>query len=117
MHVLGLPKTLVTDNGSQLRSREFKAFAESWSFNHITTSPRYPQSNGKVENAVKTVKCLFEKCKESDVSKFQALLDWRNTPTVGMGTSPVQRLMGRRCHTLLSMSESLLRPSYPVNSL
>ena len=55
----GVPETLVTDNGSQFASREFKAFAESWSFNHITTSPRYPQSNGKAENAVKTVKRSF----------------------------------------------------------
>ena len=110
----GVPETLVTDNGSQFASREFKAFAESWSFNHITTSPRYPQSNGKAENAVKTVKRLFEKCKESGVSEFQALLDWRNTPTEGMATSPAQRLMGRRCRTLLPMSESLLRPSYPL---
>ena len=30
-----------------------------------------------------------------------------------MDTSPAQRLMGRRCRTLLPMSESLLRPSYP----
>ena len=29
-----------------------------------------------------------------------------------MDTSPAQRLMGRRCRTLLPMSESLLRPSY-----
>ena len=111
----GVPETLVTDNGSQFASREFKAFVESWSFNHITTSPRYPQSNGKAENAVKTVKRLFEKCKESGVSEFQALLDWRNTPTEGMATSPAQRLMGRRCRTLLPMSKALLRPSYPLH--
>jgi len=63
---------------------------------------------------VKTVKGRFEKCKESGVSEFQALLDWHNTPTEGMATSPVQRLMGRRCCTLLPMSEALLRPSYPL---
>ena len=95
----GVPETLINDNGSQFASREFKAFAESWCFNHITTSPRYPQSNGKAENAVKTVKGIFEKCKESGVSEFQALLDWRNTPTEGMATSPAPRLMGRRCYT------------------
>ena len=30
-----------------------------------------------------------------------------------MDTCPAQRLMGCRCRTLLPMSESLLRPSYP----
>ena len=58
--------------------------------------------------AVRTLKCLFEKCKETGVSEFQALIDWRNTPSEEMDTSPAQRLMGRRCRTLLPMSESLL---------
>ena len=31
-----------------------------------------------------------------------------------MDTSPAQRLMGRRCRTLLPMSQFLLRPSYPL---
>ena len=48
------------------------------------------------------------------MSEFQALLDWQNTPSEGIDTSPAQRLMGRRCRTLLPMSESLLRPSYPL---
>ena len=63
---------------------------------------------------MRTVKRLFEKCKETSVSQFQALLNWRNTPSEGMDTSPAQRLMGRRCRIFLSMSESLLRPSYPL---
>ena len=54
----GIPEILVTDNGLQFASKEFEVFAKSWSFNHTTTSPRYPQSNGKAEKAVKTVKCL-----------------------------------------------------------
>ena len=75
----------------------------------MTSSPRYPQSNGKAENAVKTVNRLFSKCREDG-----QLLDWRNTPTEGMGTSPAQRLMGRRCRPLLPMSKSLLQPQFPV---
>ena len=55
----GIPEILVTDNGPQFSSNEFQVFAKSLSFNHVTTSPRYPQSNGKAENAVRTVKRLF----------------------------------------------------------
>ena len=55
---------------------------------------------------LRTVKRLFEKCKETGVSELQALLDWRNTPSEGMDTSPAQRLMGRRSRTLLPMSVS-----------
>ena len=110
----GIPEVLVTDNGPQFSSAEFQEFATSWSFDHVTSSPRYPQSNGKAENAVKTVNRLFSKCREDGQSEFLALLDWRNTPTEGMGTSPAQRLMGRRCRPLLPMSKSLLQPQCPV---
>ena len=93
----GIPDVLVTYNGPQFASAEFAIFAKTWMFKHSTSSPYHPQSNGKAENAVKTVKRLFTKCKESGQSEFLALLDWRNTPTEGIGTSPAQRLMGRRC--------------------
>ena len=110
----GVPDTLVTDNGPQFSSAEFTVFAKTWSFEHKTSSPTYPQSNGKAEKAVQTVKNLFRKCKASGTSEFQALLDWRNTPTAGIGTSPAQRLMGRRCKTLLPVAGSLLQPSFPT---
>ena len=87
-------------------------FVKTWSFEHVTSSPHYPQSNGKAENAVQTVKCLFKKCRKSGQSEFLALLDWRNTPTEGVGTSPAQRLMGRRCKTLLPVAATLLQPRY-----
>ena len=81
----------------------------------ITSPPRQDILNRMARcKMLSRLKRLFEKCKESGVSKFQALLDWRNTPTEGMATSPAQRLMGRRCRTLLPMSESLLWPSYSL---
>ena len=111
----GIPDILVTDNGPQFAAAEFEVFAKSWMFQHITSSRHYSQSNGKAENAVKTVKRLFTKCKESGQSEFLALLDWRNTPTEGVGTSPTQRLMGRRCKTLLPIASTLLHPRYSTD--
>ncbi len=88
-------------NGPQFASDEFATFARKWGFEHITSSPHYLQSNGKAENAVKTVKRLFSKCKKNNSSEFMALLDWRNTPTEGLGSSPAQRFLGRHCKTFL----------------
>ena len=103
---------LVTDNGPQFSSAKFAVFAKTWMSQHTTSSPYHPQSNGKAENAVKTVKRLFTKCQQSGQLAFLALLDWRNTPTEGVGTSPAQRLMGRRCKTLLPVAGTLLQPRY-----
>ena len=33
---------------------------------------------------------LFTKCRQSGQSELQALLDWRNTPTEGLQTSPAR---------------------------
>lgn len=81
----GIPDTLVIDNRPQFASAEFSVFAKIWMFVHNISSPTYPQSNGKVENAVQTVKRLFAECKLLGGSEFQALLDWHNTPRAGIG--------------------------------
>ena len=112
----GVPNQLVTDNGPQFSNAEFSLFVKKWSFQHITSSPHYPRSNGKVENAVRTIKRLFSKCKVSGESEFMALLNWRNTPTEGMETSPSQRLMGRRCKTVIPCLPTLLEPRYSTRT-
>lgn len=58
----GIPDAIVTDNGPPFNSGEFRDFVENYEFEHRTSSPRYPQSNGNVENAVKIVKNLMRKC-------------------------------------------------------
>jgi len=54
--VHGIPSKLLTDNAPQFASREFKSFANEWSFEHVTSSPYFPQSNGFAENAIKQAK-------------------------------------------------------------
>ena len=77
----GIPDTLYSDNGPQFSSREFQEFASDLQFDHQTPSPHYPQSNGKIENAVKSAKKLLTKAKASGQDPYLAILDWRNTPS------------------------------------
>ena len=56
----GVPEVVFTDNGPQFDSAEFKEFAKLWGFQHDTSSPGYPQSNGKAENAVKNDKTTIQ---------------------------------------------------------
>ncbi len=86
-------------------------------FDHITSNPGYPQSNGKAESAVKTTKHIMEKAKIIGSDPWLSLLDHRNTPTTGTQTSPAQRLMSRRTRTLLPTTANLLKPPIPVDVL
>nr|XP_054766977.1 uncharacterized protein K02A2.6-like [Lytechinus pictus] len=101
---------LVTDNGPQFTADEFKRFARKWQFEHTTSSPHYPQSNGKAESSVKVAKSLLKKAKTAGSDPYLSLLAFRNTPTPGMGSSPIQRIMNRRTRTVLPTTKRLLKP-------
>ncbi|XP_062544588.1 uncharacterized protein K02A2.6-like isoform X2 [Armigeres subalbatus] len=46
----GIPRVLYTDNGPQYSASEFATFSKEWSFDHITSSPHFPRSNGLAES-------------------------------------------------------------------
>ena len=50
--VHGCPHLLLSDNGAQYTSQQFKDFASTWDFVHSTSSPEFQQSNGLAEKAV-----------------------------------------------------------------
>lgn len=106
----GIPCEVISDNGSQFKSNEFNKFSETWDFEHVTTSPYNSQANGKAESAVKSAKNLLRKTSDAQEDQYLALLDFRNTPTQGLGSSPVQRLMNKRTRSLLPMTRRLLEP-------
>ncbi len=47
---------IITDNGPQFISKDFKEFFRFSGMSHVRTSPYYPQSNGKLERLYRTVK-------------------------------------------------------------
>ena len=55
-----------SDNGPRYDSAEVSHFAKEWGFKHVTSSPRFPQSNGEVERGVQTVKNLLQKAEDPD---------------------------------------------------
>ena len=113
----GLPERLTTDNGPQFDCAKFQSFTRNFQFQHIKTSPRYPQSNGKAENSVKTAKAILKKAADAGHDSHLCLLDFRNTPSEGMDSSPAQRLLSRRTRSLLPVADQLLQPKVVPNVL
>ena len=106
----GIPVSVVSDNGPQYASGEFRGFSESWEFEHVTSSPGHAQSNGQAERTVQTVKNMLKKAQSGNGDPYIALLEYRNTPLEGIGLSPAQLLMGRRLKSKLPASTTLLTP-------
>ena len=102
----GIPRVLVTDNGPCYSSREFRKFAKDWEFEHVTSSPKYPRSNGMAERYVGTIKSLLKKAEDP----YLAILEYRTTPIDDLGLSPAQLLMGRRLNTKIPTHADLLKP-------
>ena len=110
----GIPDVVMSDNGPQFSSERFAKFAETWEFQHDTSSPGHSQSNGKAESAVKTAKKLMKRAELSKSEIYLSFLDHRNTPN-DSGYSPAQCLMNRRTKTLLPVTSNLLKPEISVN--
>ncbi|UYV78630.1 K02A2.6-like, partial [Cordylochernes scorpioides] len=91
----GIPLEVRSDNGPQFGSL-FKEFSHEYGFTHVTSSPRYPQSNGFIESFVKIVKERISKSKDP----YLALLAYRATPLAN-GFSPAELSMGRRVRTTI----------------
>ena len=92
---------LLSGNDPPFNSAEFENFLRSSGTAYVTSSPGYPQSNGRVENAVKTAKSLIKKVQAMGADYFLLLLSWRNTPTEGLSTSPAWRMFGQHMQTHL----------------
>ncbi|KAK3726335.1 hypothetical protein QZH41_008960, partial [Actinostola sp. cb2023] len=105
----GLPKTIVSDNGSNFTSAEFEQFTVKNGIKHIKVAPYHPASNGQAERAVRIFKEGFEKMEGGSIrtklSRF--LLRYRITPHSTTGVPPAQLLMKRHLRTQLD----LVRPS------
>ncbi|CAB4037995.1 Retrovirus-related Pol poly from transposon, partial [Paramuricea clavata] len=112
----GIPEELISDQGPQFTSGEFKNFCASYGMKHTMTSPHYHQANGMAENAVKQAKRVLKVAKMSGRDPHLALLDLRNTPQEGFSSSPAQRLMSRRTETVLPISKGLLKPAVIENT-
>ena len=78
-------------------------------------SPHHRQSNGKAESAVKIAKKIFACAIKTREDPLLCLLEWRNTPTEGFTSSPVQRFMSQRTKIPLVLNTDFLTPNVETN--
>ena len=99
----GLPSQIVSDNGPQFLSTEFKPFLQMNGIQHLTSAQYHPRTNGLAERFVRTMKESFKNDRSTASLQYKLdtfLLKYRNCPHATTGNSPAVMLMGRplRCH-------------------
>ncbi|VFQ82595.1 unnamed protein product [Cuscuta campestris] len=66
----GVPKQIISDNGTQFEEAEFQDFLKTWGIQHTKVSVAYPQANGQQENVNRTIIDGIKKKLLSEGSKW-----------------------------------------------
>ena len=95
---------------------KMQEFLKSWGVRHETSSPHYPQSNGKAEATVKSIKKIIASAwtgKSIDLDKLcKSLLQYRNTPSKRDGRSLAQKLFGTPLQDTLPAHRKSFSPEW-----
>lgn len=106
----GIPEVMIADN-MPFGSRELSNFSVVWNFKIVTSSPRYPRSNGLAEKGVDIAKRMLKKSRESNTEIELMLLEYRCMPVLGSDYSPSQLLMSRMLRTKLPVfKDKIFKP-------
>ena len=96
----GVVDSLVSDNGTQFTSYDFKEFCNTFQIKHVTTPPYHPRSNGLAERFVDTLKRALKKTSGTPSEKAlkQFLQIYRNTPNPNTPdtTLPAETMFARK---------------------
>ena len=105
----GRPIEIVTDNGPQFASVEFRQYCRQWGIKHHPVTPYYPQANSEIERffrtAMKAIKIAVIEGKDwkEEIKRF--LMYYRNTPHATTGKSPAELMYGRQLRDQLPTME------------
>nr|XP_061835653.1 uncharacterized protein K02A2.6-like [Nerophis lumbriciformis] len=94
----GLPQQLVSDNGPQLVSEEFKAFMEENGIQHIKSAPYHTATNGLAEKFVQALKKALKSSPSTQTLNRRLnafLLAYRNAPHATTKVSPASAMFKR----------------------
>ena len=95
----GPPEIIITDQGRQFLSSQFKTTCERFGIEHRQTTAYHPQCNGKIERFHRSLKNALrahsETCEQTWVRDLPiVLLGLRNATITGSMASPAQLLYG-----------------------
>lgn len=111
----GIPHAIVTDNGTQFTSLEWKNFMKCSGIIHMRSAPYFPATNGAAERSVQTFKAAVVPEKRGNLSVYEAtqqfLRRYRATPHATTGKSPASLFLKREIRTRLDLVNPDQKPA------
>uniref|UniRef100_A0A2N9IV34 Uncharacterized protein n=1 Tax=Fagus sylvatica TaxID=28930 RepID=A0A2N9IV34_FAGSY len=112
----GIPKTIISDNGTQFTSKPFTKYCSELGIKNVYSSPAYPQSNGQAEASNKTVLDEIKKRLEDAKGRWveelpNVLWTFRTTPRRSTGETPFSLAYGSEAVIPLEIGLPTLRTS------
>ena len=106
----GVPEEISLDGAPNFSSIEIKRWLESWGVKIRASSAYFPQSNGRAEAGVKSMKRLLAgnlgpKGSIDNDKVARALLQYRNTPLRDGGASPAQLTLARHIRDTIPLPQ------------
>ena len=96
----GVVDCLVSDNGTQFTSSDFKEFCDTFQIKHITMPPYHPRSNRLAKRFVETMKKALKKASgtpsEKALQQFLQVYRIIPNPNTQNATSPAETMFARK---------------------
>uniref|UniRef100_A0A8C1LM62 Gypsy retrotransposon integrase-like protein 1 n=1 Tax=Cyprinus carpio TaxID=7962 RepID=A0A8C1LM62_CYPCA len=105
---VGIPKEILTDQGTAFMSRTIRELYELLGIKSIRTSVYHPQTDGLVERFNRTLKSMIRKFVQEDAKNWDKWLEpllfaVREVPQASTGFSPFELLYGRQPRGVLDV--------------
>ncbi len=105
---VGIPKEILTDQGTAFMSRTLRELYELLGIKSIRTSVYHPQTDGLVERFNRTLKTMIRKFVHEDAKNWDRWLEpllfaVREVPQASTGFSPFELLFGRQPRGVLDV--------------
>lgn len=101
------PETIVSDNGPQFISEEFRNFCNNNGIIHCKSAPYKPSTNGQAERIVQVLKSAITRARitgeDIDTAVARRMLIYTNTVHSTRGECPSMLLMKRKLGTRLDL--------------